>query len=123
MGVCRARRGGRGGIRPPELGRCSGGRGILPFGITGYGVRARMASLLVQPCNVGLRIIPTNTHHRIAVGLREAGVFSRPRRILLPFEDSAAVAAAITGPVSRLSSKYRVLSTSNVILAQGECRR
>ena len=43
--------------------------------------------------------------------------------ILLPFEDGAAVAATITGRVSRLPSKCRVLATSDVMLAQGELRQ
>src|ERR1041384_7601747 len=86
-------------------------------------VRARMARLFVQPCDVGLAIIPTNAHHRFAVGLCKAGIFPGQLWILLPFEDGAAAAATVTGRVSRLPSKCRVLATSNVVIAQCETRQ
>src|SRR5207248_345824 len=76
--------------------------------------------LAVQPCDIGTRILPAHTHDWITVGLRIAGIFPSQLRILLPFEDGAAAAATITGWVSRLLSKRRVLATRDVVFAQGE---
>src|ERR1043166_7534068 len=85
-------------------------------------VRARVAGFCVQPCDVGLRIIPTNAHHRIAVGLRMAGIFPRQLRILLPFEDGAASATAVAGRVTSRADEGGVLAAGHVVPAEGERR-
>jgi len=80
-------------------------------------------SLSDRPGSMCARILPAHAHDWITVSLRMAGIFPSQLRILLPFEDGAAAAATITGRVSPLPSKCRVLATSDVILAQGECRQ
>src|SRR5437588_5327610 len=79
--------------------------------------------LAVQPRDIGTRILPAHAHDWITVGLRKAGIFPSRLRILLPFEDSAAAAAAVTGRIARLPSICRVLATSDGVLAQGERRQ
>src|SRR5712671_5683921 len=76
--------------------------------------------LAVQPRNIGTRILPAHANDWITVGLRMAGIFPSQLRILLPFEDGAAAAATITGWGSHLPSKCRVLTSSDVVLAQRE---
>src|SRR5205807_1524575 len=76
--------------------------------------------LAVQPRDIGTRILPAHAHDWITVGLRMAGIFPSQLQILLPFGDGAAAAATITGRVSHLPSKCRVLTSSDVVLAQGE---
>src|SRR5437868_10723756 len=76
--------------------------------------------LAVQPCDIGTRILPAHAHDWITVSLRMAGIFPSQLRILLPFEDGVAATATITGWVSRLPRKCRVLTTSDFVFSQGE---
>src|SRR5947209_4056970 len=86
-------------------------------------VRARMTRFCVQPCGVGLRIIPTNAHHRVAVGLREARIFPNHLRILLPFENGAAPTAAVAGRVTGRAYESCVLTAGYVVPAERERRQ
>src|SRR4029077_7387299 len=109
-------------IAPVERGCRSGACGIFPLRFAGQPIRpvcwgcAAAMRLAVQPRDIGTRILPAHAHDWITVSLRMAGIFPSQLQILLIFEDGAAAAATITGRVSRLPSKCRVLATSDVIL-------
>ena len=76
--------------------------------------------LAVQPRDIGMRILPIHAHDWITLSLRMAGIFPTQLRIFPLFKDGAAATATVTGRVSGLPNKCRVLATSDVILAQGE---
>src|ERR1700691_2521764 len=77
-------------IAPPEFGRGAGACGVLPFGFAGQAVRARMTGFLIQPCDIGFRILPTDAHYWIAIDLLKPGIFPSRLRIFLIFGNGAA---------------------------------
>src|SRR6185437_4819651 len=103
-------------ISPPELGRGSRPGGVFPLRFAGQPVRSftwAPPHLAIQPCNIGLRVIPAHADHRITLALRETRSLPAQTWVFVPFK--AVTAAAVTGGMICLTHECRVLAARDIV--------
>ena len=112
-------------VTPPETRRRPRPRRIFPFRFAGQSIgaitrcRDQPTYLVIQPGNIGSCILPTDAHHRVAIGLMKAGILPT-RACTLARIRVAVVIASIPSGMFSLPDEGRVFASRYIVPTQSE---